>query len=466
MASTSRKLILIHGYSDAGSSFDAWAAKLRDCGIDAQQINICSYVTLNNEVTIPDIAEGLTRATASLGWAPDQEFDAIVHSTGMLVLRAWLANERSRAAYLKHLVGLAPATWGSPLAHIGRSCLGAIVEGNKQFGPDFLNAGDKVLDALELGSRFTWDLSHRDMLCSMPVFTVTDNSPYVAVFIGNTPYTGIRELVDKPGTDGTVRWSGCALNARKFTVDLRRGIAGQRVQMVPWVAGRLHVPMYAVDGKNHSTILHQPDDELAQRIVRFLSVSSEAEFDSWSRETAQWSAPALDKMKQDEKGRHDGWQQFVIHVVDEYGDPVPDYAVDLFKADPTGLSGEALQAINFEAFDMDVHAYGSDQSFRCFHMRLPEGAVNGAVTELWMRLAASSGTGLIAYQGYAPGVSSITEQCPVVLNLTHLLGEEDSLFCPFTTTLVEITLTREPLPLQGLSQLMTMSPFSSSAGSG
>jgi hypothetical protein len=457
-----RKLVLIHGYSDAGSSFDAWAAKLRAHGTDAQQVNICSYVTLDNEITIPDIAEGLARATSAFGWAADQEFDAIVHSTGMLVMRAWLCNDSNRRKYLKHLVGLAPATWGSPLAHLGRSCLGAIVEGNKQFGPDFLNAGDRVLDALELGSKFTWDLSHRDLLCPSPLFTSGPDSPYVAVFIGNQAYSGIRELVNKPATDGTVRWSGCALNARKFTVDLRKTISpAVRAQMEPWAADRLQVPMFAVEGKNHTSILHEPEDDLADLIVKFLSISSSDNFDAWLQQATAWSAPASEKMKQDANGSDDGWQQFVIRVLDEYGDPVPDYVVDLYKQDPTGLSGDQLQAINFDEFDMDVHAYAADQSFRCFHMRLPLGVTSGGVNQLWMRLAASSGTQLIAYQGYVPGAPEITRQCPVVLNLSHLLG--DSLFQPFTTTLVEITLTREPLPLQGQTQLMTISGYTPAA---
>ncbi len=90
-----RKLVLIHGYSDQGPSFKNWASKLRDHGVDATQINICSYISLNNEVTIPDIAEGLGRATDYLGWPPEQEFDAIVHSTGMLVIRAWLCNNET-----------------------------------------------------------------------------------------------------------------------------------------------------------------------------------------------------------------------------------------------------------------------------------------------------------------------------------------------------------------------------------
>ncbi len=456
-----RKLVLIHGYSDQGPSFNSWAGALRDRGIDAQQINICNYISLNNEITVPDIAEGLGRAAEDLGWTPDQEFDAIVHSTGMLVIRAWLCNNSQRQKYLKHLIGLAPATWGSPLASQGRSWLGAIVRGNRQFGPDFLNAGDKVLEALELGSKFTWDLAHRDLLCETPVFTTGPESPYVAIFIGNQPYTGIRELIDKPGTDGTVRWSGCALDTRKFTVDLRKAGAPEttRAQAVPWPDNRLSVPMFAVEGKSHSSLLTDPDDELAGILTKFLRVSSEDEYDQWIEETAQWSAPALQKMKHDKNGPFDGWQQFVIHVVDEYGEPVPDYVVDLYTQDPTDLDPSELAAAEVQDFDMDVHAYGPDQSFRCFHVRVPLNASTDGMGELWLRLAASSGTQLIAYQGYTPGSKTISEETPVVLDISHLGSGEDGLFCPFTTTLVEIKLNREPLPFHGQTQLMKMGTY-------
>src|ERR1700742_2335307 len=103
---TTRRVMLIHGYSDNGASFRNWARKLRDRDIAVGQINICSYISLNNEITIPDIGEGLDRAIRVLGWSTDEPFDAIVHSTGMLVMRAWLANNSKRPQSLKHLVGL------------------------------------------------------------------------------------------------------------------------------------------------------------------------------------------------------------------------------------------------------------------------------------------------------------------------------------------------------------------------
>jgi hypothetical protein len=456
-----RKLVLIHGYSDQGPSFDNWAEKFRARGIDAEQINICNYISLNNEITIPDIAEGLARAAAVTGWQDDQEFDAVVHSTGILVVRAWLANNPARRKYLKHLIGLAPATWGSPLAAAGRSWLGAIVRGNKQFGPDFLNAGDQILDALELGSKFQWDLSRRDLLGENPLFTTAVDTPYVSVFIGNHSYDGIRELVNKPGTDGTVRWSGCSLNARKVTVDLTKaGNAEFRAEMSPWPQDRLSVPMFPVMGKNHTSLLVEPEDDLADILTAFLKVSSGAEFNEWLNQTRTWSSPALEQMKSDHQGPFDGWQQFIIHVVDEFGNPVPDYVVDLFNQDPTNITGEQLQNIGVAGFDLDVHEYKADSSFRCFHVRLPQNSTTDGIGELWMRLIASSGTDLITYQGYTLGSKTVTEESPVVLDITHLVkSSQDPFFHPFVTTLVEIQLSREPLPLVGQTRLMTMNPL-------
>src|SRR5579872_3941657 len=167
-----RPLVLIHGYSADGHAFEPLRAALREKHIDSTDIDICSYVSLNNEITIKDIAEGLDRAFRNHPKLKDedQDFDAIVHSTGMLVLRSWLTNygaavaTNKRLKRLKHLIGLAPATWGSPQAHKGRTWLGTLVKGNRQIGPDFLDAGDQVLKGLELGSAFTWELAHADLL--------------------------------------------------------------------------------------------------------------------------------------------------------------------------------------------------------------------------------------------------------------------------------------------------------------
>ena len=80
-----RPLVLIHGYSANGADMVALKEKLAPNFQDASLINICNYVSLNNEITIQDLAEGLDRAFLEHKILSDenQEFDAIVHSTGM-----------------------------------------------------------------------------------------------------------------------------------------------------------------------------------------------------------------------------------------------------------------------------------------------------------------------------------------------------------------------------------------------
>jgi hypothetical protein len=475
-----RPIVLVHGYSATGLDFRPLCKKLAERGIPTIDLNIGSYVSLNNEITIKDIAEGFDRALRNNPRLnAGQEFDAIVHSTGMLVVRSWLTNygaavgHNDRLKRLKHLIGVAPATWGSPQAHKGRTWIGALVKGNREPGPDFLNAGDEVLDGLELGSRFTWDLAHLDLLGDTPYYDAGPSTPYVCVFIGNRPYSGISSVANDPGTDGTIRWAGCGLNTRKITIDLTRtpigddGKPAQRVSITPW-AGRVDIPMIAVEGKNHATIIRDPDDDMAQRIVGFLNVGDENSYNAWVHDAKEHAEPALQTMLvnpgrgaaglegevksffghlfHEAEALMDGWQQFVVHARDERGDPVTDYLVDVLRE-------QDGQAVEFTEMYTDVHAYGADPSFRCFHIRLPKGISKGDVP-LQIRITASTGTALMAYQGYGSDddVRTMTATAKPVVIKVNGLGDA-TLFYPFTTTLVEFIVNREPSPLDQVSDI-------------
>jgi pimeloyl-ACP methyl ester carboxylesterase len=475
-----RPIVLIHGYSASGLDFKPLCDKLTAEKIPAIDLNIGNYVSLNNEITIKDIAEGLDRALRSNPrLKEDQEFDAIVHSTGMLVVRSWLTNygaavgNNSRLSRLKHLIGLAPATWGSPQAHKGRSWIGALVKGNREPGPDFLNAGDEVLDGLELGSRFTWDLAHLDLLGDVPYYDAGPNTPYVCIFIGNSQYTGVSSVANDPGTDGTVRWAGCGLNTRKIIIDLTRTPVGadgkpvSRVFITPW-AGRVDIPMIPVEGRNHATLISDPDDDMVERILNFLDVGDAVSYDTWLKDAIKHAEPALAKMLvnpgkgaaglegefksffghlfQQGEEPMDGWQQFVVHARDERGDPVTDYLVDVLRDD-------GGQPVEFTEMYTDVHAYGADASYRCFHVRLPRGICQGGLS-LQIRITASTGTALMAYQGYGSDDDAKTMTAtakPVVIKINGL--DDASLFYPFTTTLVEFVINREPSPLDRVSEI-------------
>src|ERR1700741_1127331 len=108
----SRPVVIIHGYSDEGKNAASWCRELEKLKYDTRELlHVIDYVSLTNEVTIKDIAEGFDRALRiRAGLNEGQEFDAIVHSTGMLVIRSWLTAYAGRRDRLKHLIGLAPAT--------------------------------------------------------------------------------------------------------------------------------------------------------------------------------------------------------------------------------------------------------------------------------------------------------------------------------------------------------------------
>ena len=478
----SRPLLLIHGYSADGLDFGPLCGALKTKGISSVDLNIGNYISLNNEITIKDIAEGLDRAfrmRSELKEAP--EFDAIVHSTGMLVVRSWLTNygaavgSNDRLRKLKHLVGVAPATWGSPQAHKGRTWLGALVKGSKTPGPDFLNAGDEILDGLELGSSFTWNLALNDLVGPVPYYGKGANTPYVAVFIGNQPYKGLSSVANDPGTDGTIRWAGCGLNTRKITIDLTRtpigpdGKPALRTSITPWAVDRLDIPLIAVEGRDHGTLISDPDDKMVQLIVDFLSVDNAAAHEAWLVNAKAYGEPAKQKMLSDpgkDAGgvvgtinglfgqlftsagqRMEGWQQFVVHARDERGDPVTDYLIEVLRK-----NGNEWE--KFEQMYTDVHAYAADPSFRSFHIHLPEGICGGQVA-LRVRIHASTGTELVAYQGYGTDdirIKMDPQAKPVEIDLGGW-GGNDSLFHPFTTTMVEIILNREPSPLDAVSRI-------------
>lgn len=436
-----RPVILIHGYSDKGKSFQTWVGKLCALGYDPRSIHVCSYETLTNEVSIPDIAEGFDRALRErIGICGDEEFDAVVHSTGMLVVRSWLSVYATRRSRLKHLIGLAPASFGSPLAHKGRSWLGGIFKGRKEFGPDFLEAGDRVLDGLELGSRFTWELAEKDLLGHKPCYGPTSDTPYVFTFCGTEGYGGLKRLVSDPGTDGTVRWAGCALNSRKIILDLAKyKEENERISISKW--SNVDIPLIPVEGLNHGTILHEPTDELVKMVYDALGIESEQEWAGWYQN--------VNSLTQDTITRLTPWQQFLIRVIDERGESISDYYVQLEGKRHNGGFDELI------CFDVNVHPYSGDSSLRNFHVNLDE-LKPDSLQNLTLRLIASSGSSFVTYHGFTNDTNNGQHTYDTdgtwnaALDLTALLGDSEvKFFYPFTTTLVELRLNREPLPLTG-----------------
>jgi hypothetical protein len=427
-----RSVMLIHGYSAQGKDFSAWRDVVSS---DTYHVHIGDYVSLNNEISIKDIAEGLDLALRER-LKDGEDFDAIVHSTGMLVVRSWLTVYPERGKRLKHLIALAPATNGSPLAHKGRGWLGAVFRGNRKVGPDFLEAGDKILRALELASDFTWRLAERDLFQDKPVYGPDSDTPYVFTFCGTKQYEGFRALVNELGTDGTVRWAGCALNSRRFTLDLTNPGVLHKAQLRK-TTNYDDIPLILVPGVNHSTIVSEPPAALRELVLSALAVDTQARYVEWCEQARRMSDQV------------DEYQQFVLRLVDERGDPIDDYHVECSGVD------EAGNVQPLKAFDQDVHVFANDTSLRNFHVKLDE--ATRAARKIRLSLTASSGTPLVHYFGFGDKPAAQmsmagAEPTPMAATQVELTfdrtlqidGQKADFFAPFTTTFVELKLNREP----------------------
>jgi hypothetical protein len=85
------------------------------------------------------------------------------------------------------------------------------------------------------------------------------------VFCGTEAYTGIRQLADSPGMDGTVLWAGASLNTRKIVLDLTRA-AAKHPSVEKWMG--TNVPVHLMAGMNQGTIIAEPTNELVALVKR------------------------------------------------------------------------------------------------------------------------------------------------------------------------------------------------------
>ncbi|MFN2321545.1 MAG: esterase/lipase family protein [Trueperaceae bacterium] len=442
-------VLFVHGYSSGPGAFDGWRRILRAHGRDPARLIDVHYESLVHAVSLTDVGEAFAHAIAAdARLAPEEPFDALVHSTGMLVVRAWMALDPARhRRRLRHLIALAPATFGSPLAHKGRGYVGKLLVGNRDLGPDFLAVGDEVLDGLELGSRFTWDLAHHDLVGPRAEALRDLPGPRTFVLCGIDGFRGLKGLANEPGTDGAVRLAGAALNTRKVALDLTldadAGRDAERTVTAPWSVP--DVPLVALAGLNHGTLLSEPTAKAVDLVVRALDVADDAEYAAWNQGATAHGARVLQLAQRRSRplGR---WQQLVVRVVDERGDAVPDYYLDFVHRPPRARRWKVIEGVR-----MHVHPYGRDPSLRCFHLdldsfRLPE------ATTVGLRLLAHTGSSRVRYRGYASAslvmhasVESAAESSvwTAALDLSRL--EKIELFYPFTTTLVALTIDREPV---------------------
>lgn len=257
------------------------------------------------------------------------------------------------------LLMLAPANFGSPLAHKGRSFMGRIVKGFKSNKP--FQTGTFILKGLELGSPFTWDLALRDRFSKQLWYG--PGKVLCTVLVGTRGYTGISAAANEDGTDGTVRVSTANLNPVRVVMDFVKDPQKPTIELIKpkGITAFARIP-----GDNHSTIALKDkgpkNRETLVKIKGALTVTDET-FPSWVKELDDFSSQAL--AGESDKTYTQGYQNTVVCLKDDLGAYITDYFMEVFvKKQGQNRQDETLTAAVQEDVFSKVHTYGDNPALR------------------------------------------------------------------------------------------------------
>lgn len=359
-------LVILHGYSDTSDSFQPLADALgASLGVQPAVISLGEYVTLNDYVSYVDLLAGLEKAWSDHGLPRTEgSVDMVVHSTGALVARQWLdwlTKSQNAPCPVKRLCMLAPANFGSPLAHKGQSFIGRVVKGSQANSDGPLQSGREVLKGLELASPFTWNLAGSDLFGPNTIYKT--GRCLCTVLVGNKGYDGLAAMANEDGSDGTVRVSTANLNCARlmmdFTADPQNPVSKLESSTATAAFGFL-------EKYNHSTVaLKETPPSLRQPLVDLITGAltvDDAGFKAWCDKLDAITAATTDKQ--------DAYQNTVVHCVDDVGEsgrPVKDYIVEFYEDDKDG--GALAKFFHTTALE-NVHNYADDPSFRSLYVNV------------------------------------------------------------------------------------------------
>ncbi|WP_198552628.1 esterase/lipase family protein [Psychromonas sp. MB-3u-54] len=346
-------VIFIHGWSVVDTSTygllpEALAEQANQykLKIEIKHIWLGRYISFNDEVNVADIARAFHDSLhdqISDGIGGIADFSCITHSTGGPVVREWLdrfyRGSLLSQSPLRHLVMLAPANHGSPLAALGKQRVGRIKAWFSGVEP-----GQRILDWLSLGSQQQIDLAQ-----SYLKYKPAEHKFFPFVLTGQTIdkklYDFVNSYLAEAGSDGVVRVACANINysmiklveTKKFET-VTHGADEIKVQLLK-VEGKLQRPSLAplgvIPGASHSgkdkgimrSVLSAKAKNKPQvsEILKCLTVDSKADYTD--------RANALEVLtKETQKGTH-RYVMLVFIIKDDQGDPVNDYDLFLLGGD-------------------------------------------------------------------------------------------------------------------------------------
>lgn len=453
-----RTLLIVHGYSDGSTSFTALGDFLIARGAyDSANVSYLDYSSMDDQATFHDFADKLDADHRSR--LNGERVDVVCHSTGSLVVRAWLVLHAERAhrrgiqedCPIDRLVCFAPANFGSDLAGLGQSFLGkfrtTFFNSNSHKG-DAIESGKVVLQGLEPASPFQWDLSFNYDLHGEHSYFCEDRQEsrrcYPFVLAAGEAYSGLQaKLVPKramPGTDGTVRIAGTSLNTRGCSLDFR--LAGPA--LIWWQRRKFEqIPFSVFAGFNHGSIIDptakgftDPDGPgtMALAVLEKRSTT----LDEYKALAARFDAVSEANYARLPGDRKTRYQQFFFRVRDDVDRLVEDYYIDFHVADKNGKPHEALTLKFDRDFESQVTPHSTTKSHRVFMMNCSK------LGEFRAALVAAQAHLVLEVTGVSPlpDVKYETSRFVAFDPAVPPKPGEPGLLFPNTTTLVDVILNR------------------------
>jgi hypothetical protein len=396
------QVLLVHGWSAKDKSMAELGQFLDANGYTTTDIHLGGYPSMADDVHVQDSARRMDEVIRRLQRAGElaDRFHLIVHSTGALVSRQWLADQYPNGGSpVDNFLMLAPANFGSPIATLGRSALARIVKGwNRGF-----QTGTEFLHALELGSQLQENLACRDRLDpdgkTTSPFSETGTRPFVIVGASQIPGT---QITGEKAWDGTVRIASANIDAQGMTAGFSSGDPTQPVLKRWSRRGPDKTPFALLPDRHHLTILrpaakrsNSPDSVTANRLGELvLEALAVASPDAYGEVATHWATICQETRQLAQDGdaadalrtrilgkasashsRFDEYYQIVVEAVDETGLLVDDFELWLTAPRKQGRrdlrSNQAITRIEIDAHNnliRDDHTNRRNLNRRVLHI--------------------------------------------------------------------------------------------------
>lgn len=431
-------IVVLHGWSDNAQSFAPLVRRIRAMGLGAvEPIHVGDYVSMDDDVQFDDLVRAMQRAwlAAKLPTTP-RSVDLVVHSTGALVARYWMTQYfRPETNPIRRLLMIAPANFGSHLAHKGTSFLGRVTKGFKS--KRLFHTGAKILHGLELASPFSTRLALLDRLDAKARWYGRDRV-LATVLVGTAGYTGIAAAANTSGSDGTVLVSTANLDPARLDIDFATDPAKptSKLQTANGATAFCRMP-----GDNHSTLACKdggPRNPQALALMQAALSVTDAGFDAHVADLARRNAEARAAQATDSSAH--GFQNTVLHVRDDQGRDIDDYFLEFFikRAGGNAEDPQATERVQREAL-RDVHTNRQSPASRAFKFDCD--VLSALLAELGRPLNLSITASPEIRDTKSVGYSTIAYDD--IGSLTMQPQAVNRVFVPDRTLLVSLTLRRE-----------------------